>query len=90
MRVIRNGVIHTQTERGTVEGDLLVDDDGTIAAVGDVDADFALAEGENDSLEGWRRDHAAYFTRNGGFDPGMMLLCKRFEMVEDLATTEAA
>lgn len=38
MKVIRNGLVHTQTERGTVEGDLLIDDDGTIAAVGDVDA----------------------------------------------------
>jgi imidazolonepropionase-like amidohydrolase len=37
MRVIRNGVVHTQTEQGTVEGDVLIED-GEIAAVGDVDA----------------------------------------------------
>lgn len=37
MYVIRNGLVHTQTERGTIEGDILIDD-GTIAAVGDVDA----------------------------------------------------
>jgi len=37
MRVIRNGVVHTQTEQGTVEGDVLIED-GTIAAVGEVDA----------------------------------------------------
>jgi len=48
----------------------------------DVTEDFALAEGENDSLQGWRADHKAYFTRNGGFDPEMMLVCERFEVVE--------
>ena len=50
----------------------------------DVDADFALAEGENDSLEGWQSDHRAYFERNGGWDPEMELLCERFRVVEDL------
>ena len=50
----------------------------------EVTADFALAEGENETLEGWRADHAAYFRRNGGFDPEMELLCERFRMVEDL------
>ena len=49
----------------------------------DVDASFALAEGENDSLEGWRADHKQYFARNGGFDPEMMLVCERFRVVED-------
>jgi len=37
MHVLRNGTIHTATERGTVSGDLLIED-GEIAAVGDVDA----------------------------------------------------
>ena len=37
MRVIRNGTVHTQTERGTVDGDVLIDG-GEIVAVGDVDA----------------------------------------------------
>ena len=50
----------------------------------DVDADFALAEGENDTLAGWQRDHSEYFARNGGFDPEMVLICERFELVEDL------
>jgi uncharacterized protein YhfF len=50
----------------------------------DVQEDFALAEGENDSLEGWQADHQSYFERNGGFDPEMMLVCERFELVEDL------
>ena len=49
----------------------------------EVDEDFALAEGENDDLEGWRQDHRAYFERNGGFAPDMMLVCERFRLVED-------
>ena len=51
----------------------------------DVTEDFALAEGENETLEGWREDHRRYFERNGGFDPEMELVCERFHMVEDLA-----
>lgn len=50
----------------------------------DVEEDFALAEGENDTLEGWQTEHRNYFERNGGFDPEMMLVCERFELVEDL------
>lgn len=49
----------------------------------DVDEDFALAEGENESLEGWRRDHRAYFERSSGFDQEMMLVCERFTLVRD-------
>jgi uncharacterized protein YhfF len=49
----------------------------------EVDAAFALAEGENDDLEGWRRDHRAYFERNGGWSPDMELICERFRLVED-------
>jgi uncharacterized protein YhfF len=51
----------------------------------DVDADFALAEGEDDTLAGWQAGHRAYFTRNGGWSPEMMLVCTRFELIEDLA-----
>ena len=51
----------------------------------DVGEDFALAEGENDTLEGWRSDHRSYFERNGGFDPEMILVCERFKLVEDLS-----
>ncbi|KUJ79326.1 ASCH domain-containing protein [Ruegeria profundi] len=51
----------------------------------DVTEDFALAEGENETLEGWRRDHQRYFERNGGFEPEMELVCERFRLVEDLA-----
>ncbi|PRY21751.1 uncharacterized protein YhfF [Aliiruegeria haliotis] len=50
----------------------------------DVEEGFALAEGENDSLEGWQHGHRAYFERNGGFDARMDLVCERFRVVEDL------
>ena len=50
----------------------------------DVDEEFALAEGENDSLEGWQRDHRAYFERNSGFSPEMLVVCERFRLIEDL------
>lgn len=49
----------------------------------DVEESFALAEGENGDLAGWRRDHERYFERNGGFDPEMMLVCERFRLVYD-------
>lgn len=52
----------------------------------DVEESFALAEGENDDLEGWRSDHQRYFERNGGFDHEMMLVCERFRLVHDYAT----
>ncbi len=49
----------------------------------DVDLKFALDEGEGDeTLEEWRAGHRAYFERNGGFDPEMMLWCERFSVVE--------
>lgn len=57
----------------------------TLARYCDVDEAFALAEGESDSLAGWRDDHRCYFTRNGGFDPEMVLVCERFRLVEDFA-----
>jgi len=49
----------------------------------DVEEVFALAEGENETLEGWRIGHEEFFKRNGGFQPEMMLVCERFRMVED-------
>ncbi|MEM6663925.1 MAG: ASCH domain-containing protein [Pseudomonadota bacterium] len=45
---------------------------------------FALSEGENDSLDGWRADHRAYFERNGGWSPDMELVCENFRVVEVL------
>lgn len=55
----------------------------------DVDEELALLEGENDSLAGWRSDHQAFFERNGGFDEEMLLVCERFEVVEDVRATHA-
>jgi uncharacterized protein YhfF len=49
----------------------------------DVEEGFALAEGENDDLEGWQRDHREYFERSGSFDREMMLVCERFRLVHD-------
>jgi uncharacterized protein YhfF len=49
----------------------------------DVGADFALAEGEDETLEGWQDGHRRYFERNGGWEPEMMLVCERFRLVED-------
>nr|WP_255730100.1 ASCH domain-containing protein [Epibacterium sp. Ofav1-8] len=46
---------------------------------------MALAEGENDDLEGWRKDHRDYFERNGGFSYEMQLVWERFVLLEDLA-----
>jgi uncharacterized protein YhfF len=54
-----------------------------------VPEDFALAEGENDNLDGWRADHRGYFARNGGFDPEMELVCGRFRLIEDLGRSAA-
>jgi uncharacterized protein YhfF len=75
--------------------DIALDWDGTPALVietvevthrlfREVDAAFALAEGENDDLAGWQRDHRVYFERNGGWSEDMPLVCERFRLVEDL------
>lgn len=57
----------------------------TLRRFDEVDAAFALDEGENDDLAGWQRDHRAYFERTGGWSPEMMLVCERFRLIEDLA-----
>ena len=49
----------------------------------EIDADFAEAEGEG-PFETWHSGHQTYFTRNGGFDPKMKLVCERFKLVRDL------
>lgn len=51
----------------------------------DVDETFALAEGEDETLEGWQIGHKRFFERNGGFDSEMMLVCERFKLVADFA-----
>ena len=61
----------------------------TLARFCDVEASFALAEGENDDSEGWRRDHREYFERNGGFDPEMTLVLERFEVIHDFGAARA-
>ena len=49
----------------------------------EVDASFAHDEGEGDrSLAYWRDAHRRYFTRQGKFSEGMMLMCERFRLVE--------
>ena len=51
----------------------------------EVDAAFARDEGEGDlSYDYWRQAHEAYFARNGGFSPDMILVCERFRVVEVL------
>lgn len=57
----------------------------TIRRFCDVDEDFALAEGEDDSLESWREGHRRFFERNGGWSPDLTLVCERFRLIEDLA-----
>lgn len=59
----------------------------TIRRFCDVDADFALAEGEDETLEGWQAGHRAFFERNGGWSSDMELVCERFALVEDFAHT---
>jgi uncharacterized protein YhfF len=56
----------------------------------DVPWSFAQSEGEGDEcLDDWRAGHEAYFTRNGGFDPEMMLWCERFRLVRLLPPGES-
>ena len=50
----------------------------------DVSEEFALAEGEDDSLASWRESHRRYFERNGVFSDDMLLVCERFRVVRDL------
>ena len=52
----------------------------TIRRFCDVDTAFAIAEGEG-PYEAWHSGHRAYFERNGGFDPEMLLVCERFRLV---------
>lgn len=46
-----------------------------------VDEAFALAEGEG-PYAAWRDAHIAYFDRNGGYAPDLVLVCERFRVVE--------
>ena len=53
----------------------------TIRRFRDVPEDFGLAEGEG-SFDDWTRGHIYFFTRNGGFDPDMAVVCERFRLLE--------
>lgn len=48
-----------------------------------VEEEFALAEGEDETLESWRESHQRYYARTTGFEPEMMLVCERFRVVHD-------
>lgn len=56
----------------------------------DVPEEFALAEGENETLQGWRDDHRGWFEQRCGYSPDMILVCERFRVVEDFATPPQA
>lgn len=49
--------------------------------------EMALAEGEDDTLAGWRAGHKDYFTRQGIFAPDMKLIWERFEVILDFGET---
>ena len=56
----------------------------------DVDAAFARKEGEGDfSLEYWRKEHRAFFTREGSFADDMELIAEEFELVEMIKESHA-
>ncbi|MEM6052079.1 ASCH domain-containing protein [Erwinia sp. P7711] len=51
----------------------------------DVTEEFARKEGEGDlSLEYWRKEHKAFFTRAGFYSEEMELVAEEFEVVEVL------
>jgi uncharacterized protein YhfF len=55
-----------------------------------IDDEWALAEGEGDgSLEAWRKEHEAFFQREGVFAPNMLLWCERFKLVKLLTPGKA-
>lgn len=51
----------------------------------DVTWELAMDEGIGNNLADWQAYRSEYFGRNGGFDPEMMLVFERFDVVEDLA-----
>ncbi|WP_420410254.1 ASCH domain-containing protein [Hoeflea sp.] len=57
-------------------------------AFSDMDESRIPAQGEFIDLDDWRRGYAAYYGRNGGFDPGMIFIYERFEVVEDFGVEE--
>ena len=61
----------------------------TVRRFDEIDEAFAYDEGEGfRTLPEWRAGHQAYFERNGGFAPDMLLICERFRLVEVLRGAE--
>ncbi|SLN48813.1 ASCH domain protein [Aquimixticola soesokkakensis] len=56
----------------------------TMVKFNEVTAAMAISEGSK-SLADWTATYTSYFKRNGHFEPDMMLVFERFELVEDLA-----
>jgi uncharacterized protein YhfF len=57
----------------------------SICRFDEVDEKFAYDEGEGDRSHAyWRKAHEAYFERNGGFSPDMIVVCERFRLIERL------
>lgn len=58
-----------------------------VVPFGEVTAEFAYSEGEDDrSLESWRHEHEVFFTRElesegQAFDPDMRVICENFRLV---------
>lgn len=53
----------------------------------DITEDFARKEGEGDlSLEYWRNEHKAFFTREGVYSDDMELVAEEFELTEILSS----
>ena len=53
-----------------------------------IEPGFSDREGEGD-YAAWRREHEAYFARNGGFSPDMEIVCETFRLVEVLPAGRA-
>ena len=54
----------------------------TLRPFEEVDEEFALAGGEDPTLESWQQSHREHFAENGGWTSDMMLVCERFRVVE--------
>ncbi len=52
----------------------------------EVPLEYAVHAGEGwETIDDWRQGYRAYLARNGGFEPGIEMLCERFRLVEALA-----
>ncbi|WP_394688499.1 ASCH domain-containing protein [Hoeflea sp.] len=55
-----------------------------------MDESRIAAQGEFEDLEHWRKGYRAYYQRQGFFDPDMVFIYERFEVVEDFSAGEPA